>query len=205
MKATGVELADGTIVAAKNVVSAAGAFRSPQLLQLSGIGSAKDLKEVGVEPLLDLPEVGQGLTDHTSFFQYWRVRDPSAGYTLGSPNPDFMQPQYAQGTPFDYIICSGVEQEGLVDAIKKDEGFEPDAKHPLLANTRTFVETVVLYAKIPLPGVPVDADHITTLVVNFLPTSRGTVSLRSARPEDPPKSKNFTMCPFLASSKLILA
>ncbi|KAH7124680.1 hypothetical protein EDB81DRAFT_765475 [Dactylonectria macrodidyma] len=44
-EATGVELADSTIVLAKNVVVAAGTFRSPQLLQLSGIGSAVDLRQ----------------------------------------------------------------------------------------------------------------------------------------------------------------
>ncbi|KAL6858210.1 hypothetical protein ACO1O0_005666 [Amphichorda felina] len=187
-RATGVELADGTVVSAKNVISAAGAFRSPHLLQLSGIGAAADLKEAGVEPVVDLPEVGQGLTDHQSFFQHWRVRDPAAGYTLGSPNPQFAQPQYGQGLPMDWIVCSTVPKDGLVEAIKKDEGAEPDAsKHSLLKQARTFIENIVLYAKVPFPGVPMDAEHITTAVVSFLPTSRGTVSLRSAKPEDPPK------------------
>lgn len=192
LTATGVELADGSIVSAKNVILSAGTFRSPQLLQLSGIGSSKNLKEVGVEPLVDLPEVGQGLTDHVSFFQHWRVRDPSAGYTLGSPNPHFAQPQYAHGVPMDWIVSTSVPKDGLVDAIKKDEGVEPDAsQHSLLSKTRTFLENIVLYAKLPFPGVPMDAEHITTAVVSFLPTSRGTVSLKSARPEDPPKSKPF--------------
>ncbi|KAJ4181702.1 hypothetical protein NW767_014064 [Fusarium falciforme] len=188
LTATGVELADGSIVSAKNVILSAGTFRSPQLLQLSGIGSSKNLKEVGVEPLVDLPEVGQGLTDHVSFFQHWRVRDPSAGYTLGSPNPHFAQPQYAHGVPMDWIVSTSVPKDGLVDAIKKDEGVEPDAsQHSLLSKTRTFLENIVLYAKLPFPGVPMDAEHITTAVVSFLPTSRGTVSLKSAKPEDPPK------------------
>ncbi|KAH6879997.1 hypothetical protein B0T10DRAFT_145709 [Thelonectria olida] len=188
LRATGVELADGTVLSAKNVILSAGAFRSPQLLQLSGIGPSAKLKEVGIKPLLDLPDVGECLTDHMSFFQHWRVRDPTAGFTLGSPNPQFAQPQYAQGVPMDWIISTTVPKEGLVEAIKKDEGAEPDAsKHPLLANVRTFLENIVLFAKLPFPGVPMDAEHITTAVVSFLPTSRGSVSLQSAKPEDPPK------------------
>ncbi|KAH7011094.1 hypothetical protein EDB80DRAFT_711239 [Ilyonectria destructans] len=192
-KATGVELADGTIVLAKNVVTAAGTFRSPQLLQLSGIGPAADLKEVGIEAVVDLPEVGQGLTDHASFFQHWRLRDPSAGYTLGSPNPLFAQPQYSEGVPMDFIVSTTVPKEGLAEAIKKDEGTEPDtATHPFLSKTRTFLENIVLYAKVPFAGVQFDAEHITTAVVSFLPTSRGSVSLSSSNPEDQPKiSFNF--------------
>lgn len=189
VKATGVALADGSTVSAKNVISSAGTFRSPNLLQLSGVGPAAMLKEAGVECVVDSPEVGKGLTDHMSFFQHWRVKDPAAGYTLGSPNPIFAQPQYAQGVPLDWIISTGVPEDGLREAIKKDEGAEPDpATHHLLKRTRTFLENVVLYAKLPFPGVPMDAEHITSMIVNFLPTSRGTISLKSASPEDPPKS-----------------
>ena len=196
VKATGVELADGTVVSGRNIICSAGAFRTPQLLQLSGIGPAAHLKDIGIDVQVDLPEVGKGLTDHMSVFQHWRLRDPSAGYTLGSPNPLFQQPQYAKGMPLDWLVCTSVPKEGLREAIKKDEGVEPDpATHPLLRKTRVFLENILLYAKVPLPGVPMDAEHITTDLVNFLPTSRGTVSLRSANPQDPPKSKSSSSPP----------
>lgn len=187
--ATGVELSDGSILSAKNTILSAGTFRSPQLLQLSGVGAAAHLKEVGIKPLVDLPEVGRGLTDHLSFFQHWRLKDPSAGYTLGSPNPVFAEPQYSHGVPMDWIVCTSVPEDGLIEAIRKDEGREPDKSHPLLAKTRTFLENIVLYAKVPFPGVPMDAEHMTTAVVGFLPTSRGCVSLKSAKAEDHPKSE----------------
>lgn len=82
IQAGGVELADGTVFHSKKVISCAGAFRSPQLLMLSGIGPAKTLKKFGVETLVDLPEVGQCLTDHMLCNQLWRLSDPSPGYTL---------------------------------------------------------------------------------------------------------------------------
>lgn len=190
VKATGVTLSDGSTVSAKKVIASAGTVRSPHLLQLSGIGPAAKLQEAGVECVIDNPEVGQGLTDHMSFFQHWRVKDPSAGYTLGSPNPTFAQPQYSQGVPLDWVISTGVPEQGLQAAIEKDEGAEPDpTTHRLLKKKRTFLEQIVLYAKVPFPGVPMDAEHITTAVISFLPTSRGSVTLKSSRPEDSPKSK----------------
>jgi len=67
--ATGVEYrtADGrveSVTASKEVVLAAGAIGSPQLLLLSGIGPASELAEVGIDCRLDLPDVGKHLKDH---------------------------------------------------------------------------------------------------------------------------------------------
>lgn len=190
LEAAGVELADGRILSSKNIICSAGTFRTPQLLMLSGIGPATRLKEVGVETLVDLPDVGRGLHDHMSFFQHWRLRDPSPGYTIGSPNPLFQQPEFALGVPMDWIACTDVPKEGLAKAIEKDEGAAPDASnHPLLNKPRAFLESFAMYMKLPFPGVTFDADHLTTDVASFLPTSRGSVTLRSAKPEDSPKSK----------------
>ncbi|KAI7766351.1 hypothetical protein LZL87_012589 [Fusarium oxysporum] len=190
LKATGVELADGSVVNGHNIIISAGAFRSPQLLQLSGIGPSTHLQEFGIEPLVDLPEVGKNLSDHMIFFQHWRLRDPSAGHTIGSANPLFQQPQYSQGVPFDWIVNTSIPKDGLVKAIEKDEGKKPhESEHVLLAKDRTFVENIVMFAKLPFPGVPMDAEHITSAVVSFLPTSTGSVSLKSGKPDDHPKDK----------------
>ncbi|MGQ7845256.1 GMC family oxidoreductase [Granulosicoccus sp. 3-233] len=48
---------------ATEIVLCAGAFRTPQLLMVSGIGPEHHLKAVGIEPLLDLPGVGENLQD----------------------------------------------------------------------------------------------------------------------------------------------
>lgn len=61
-RAVGVEVA-GCLVRADEVVLAAGAPLSPVLLLRSGIGPADGLRRCGIEPVLDLPGVGQGLRD----------------------------------------------------------------------------------------------------------------------------------------------
>jgi choline dehydrogenase-like flavoprotein len=53
-----------TVTARKEVIMAAGAFNTPQILMLSGIGNSTTLAAAGVKPLVDLPSVGQNMTDH---------------------------------------------------------------------------------------------------------------------------------------------
>ena len=53
-----------TASAKREVILSAGAFQSPQLLELSGIGRASLLKERGIKPLFDNPNVGENLQDH---------------------------------------------------------------------------------------------------------------------------------------------
>ncbi|KAL6229786.1 hypothetical protein BDW75DRAFT_245413 [Aspergillus navahoensis] len=75
--AIGVEVADGfgfrsNITAAKEVIVSAGAFQSPQLLMVSGIGPTEQLAEHGIEVVSDL-QVGQNMWDHPFFALSYRV------------------------------------------------------------------------------------------------------------------------------------
>ena len=67
---TGVEIEHKgikkVIRANREVVLCAGAFGSPQLLELSGIGDATRLKSIGIKPRINLPSVGEHLADHFS-------------------------------------------------------------------------------------------------------------------------------------------
>lgn len=67
-RATGVEyIQDGqqlTVEAEAGVVLTAGAFGSPHILQLSGIGDPTHLSSIGVHPVVERPEVGTNLQDH---------------------------------------------------------------------------------------------------------------------------------------------
>ncbi|TWP37577.1 choline dehydrogenase [Leekyejoonella antrihumi] len=55
-------------VAAREVILCGGAFNSPQLLQLAGIGNAVDLEALGVTSMVDLPGVGANLQDHLEVY-----------------------------------------------------------------------------------------------------------------------------------------
>ena len=75
-KAIGIETTNGKkILASKEVIICQGAFGTPQLLMLSGIGEADHLRSHGIDPVLNLPGVGQNLADHLNVsIQYGSAR-----------------------------------------------------------------------------------------------------------------------------------
>jgi choline dehydrogenase len=79
-KAIGVEYTDwrGRIhrVLSAEVVLCGGAFNSPQALQVSGVGNAKELGEVGVKAIHDLPGVGENLQDHLEVYVQYGSKKP---------------------------------------------------------------------------------------------------------------------------------
>jgi choline dehydrogenase-like flavoprotein len=75
-RATGVRSADGKFFAAcAEVVLSAGAFGTPQLLMMSGIGPADHLRSLGIDVVHDSPGVGGNLQDHLDFTICRKVND----------------------------------------------------------------------------------------------------------------------------------
>ena len=66
-----------TIIARGGVVLSGGAFNSPQILMLSGIGPAEHLREHGVAVVLDKPAVGSDLQDHIDYVSSWETENRS--------------------------------------------------------------------------------------------------------------------------------
>jgi choline dehydrogenase len=78
-RATGVEYRAGGghhRIEAGEVILAGGAINTPQLLQLSGIGDADFLRGLGIDPVHDLPGVGQNLQDHLEVYVQHASREP---------------------------------------------------------------------------------------------------------------------------------
>ncbi|MDY7789810.1 GMC family oxidoreductase N-terminal domain-containing protein [Burkholderia ubonensis] len=77
-RAVGVEVrqhgAVRTLRARREVVLAAGAFQTPQLLMLSGVGPTAELERFGIRTLVDLAGVGRNLQDHPDFIFGYRTR-----------------------------------------------------------------------------------------------------------------------------------
>jgi choline dehydrogenase len=57
-------------------VDLSGAFGSPQLLQLSGVGNASELEELGIPVVADLPGVGENLQDHLEVYVQYGSKQP---------------------------------------------------------------------------------------------------------------------------------
>jgi choline dehydrogenase len=88
-RAVGVEFLRGgrrhQLRAAREVVLAAGAINSPQLLMLSGVGAGEQLRGLGIAPVLELPGVGQNLQDHLAITVKFITPQPISMFKYFSP------------------------------------------------------------------------------------------------------------------------
>jgi choline dehydrogenase len=91
-RAVGVRLRKGrngaeVARAEREVLLSAGAICSPQLLLLSGVGPATELRAAGIEVSHDLPGVGRNLQDHPFVTAIWEVSDRETLYGADKPKP----------------------------------------------------------------------------------------------------------------------
>lgn len=186
--ATGVQLADGrTIKASKETIVSAGAYRTPQVLMLSGIGPADVLAAQGIPQLVDAPEVGRNFHDHLALCQWWKLRNPELGLSMGTQK--WIDPSCMMGLPCDWVVSEEAPSEQMRAALKAD-GEAVNEHHPLLHPARCHTETLIVYAPAGAPvagvNVPLDGTHIASAVLGMLPTSRGSITIASSDPSSPP-------------------
>lgn len=185
--ASGVQLVGGqTISASREVIVSCGAYRTPQILMLSGIGNAADLARNGIPQIVDSPEVGRNYHDHLAMCIWWKLKHPERGLALGTPL--WEDPAYAKGLPFNWVVSQHVPTE-LVEKGLQADGEIVDRQH-LLEPERCHIETLVVYAPVQAQAVdvkmPLDGTHITTVVVGMTPTSRGSITISSNDPLSDP-------------------
>ncbi|CAG8220187.1 unnamed protein product [Penicillium salamii] len=187
--AKGVQLVGGEIFRAENeVIVAAGTYRTPQLLMLSGIGPHDELEKHGIETTVDSAEVGKNFHDHFAFVQWWRLKHPEKGLSIGTPL--WTSPAYGLGLPADWISTTQAPRDDIIRALRQDG--EPNAEdHPYLAPGAGHVETIVVYAPAGAAAsrldIPMDGTHIASAVLDIASTSRGRITLASADPATPPQ------------------
>jgi choline oxidase len=75
-KAVAAETSRGTIRARREIITCCGAFDSPKLLLLSGIGPAEQLRQLGIPVRIELPGVGAHLLDHPEGIVLWEAARP---------------------------------------------------------------------------------------------------------------------------------
>ncbi len=184
-RATGVELSDGTrITASKEVVLSSGAIGSPRLLQLSGIGPADHLQGLGIDVVLDQPEVGANLQDHLDLYTISEVTGPHTYDRFAALHLSALAGLQYLFTRTGPAASSLFETGGFWYA-------DPDARSPdtqMHLGLGTGIEAGV--ASMPNGGVTLNACFLR-------PRSRGTVRLKSADPADIPRiDPNYLADPY---------
>jgi len=156
------------------VILAAGAIGSPQLLMLSGVGPAAHLTEHGIEVLLDKPGVGANLQDHLQLRTIYKV---SGVKTLNAMYGSlFGRAQMG----FDYVL----RRRGPMTMAPSQLGaFTKSDSTQDRANIQYHVQPLSL-DKFGEPLHPFPA--FTASVANLRPTSRGTLTLKSRDPAAAP-------------------
>ena len=186
-RAVGVELFAGGDVrivrAQREIILSAGAVNSPQLLMLSGIGDADDLGRNGVESVHHLPGVGKNLQDHVDVCVVYEAVKP---VTLFSDlRIDRLTLAILQGFLFGEGVATTFPYEGGA-FMKSRPGLEaPDIQAHFMP---ALEKTANLHWPKPFKRARVEDNHGMTIRVGPVnPESRGTISLRSADPRDPPR------------------
>jgi choline dehydrogenase-like flavoprotein len=173
-RARGVEYElDGTPVTAlaeREVLVSAGAFNSPQLLMLSGVGPADHLREHGIDVVVDSPHVGQHLQDHPLLTMTWEVDTKKSLL-------DATKPQHL----VHYLVGRG---KGLLSSNVGEAGAHVRIRDGIEAPDFQLLFGPAYYSDNGFRSHP---NHALTFGPSFVrPTSSGEVRLRSASPHDPP-------------------
>lgn len=217
--AKGVQVSSGNsanfslVSATKEVIISAGAFQSPQLLQVSGVGPAALLKQHGIKLVADRPGVGHGMQDHTFYGITYRVNVQTGTALSYGDNLEKAIEQF--DTEQAGILSSPGGDFGAYEKIPQSlrsqfskaaqEGMSQNSYHVYLVLTMSLLldlaalpsdwpelEYFALPSYVgnfqdPTKGGPTDGYQYGTLMaVNIAPMSRGNISISSANMRDQP-------------------
>jgi choline dehydrogenase-like flavoprotein len=176
----GIQTSKGSFYASKETILCAGAYRSPHLLLLSGIGPASTLATHGIPLVLDLPGVGKNLHDHPAVPLYWKLIEQGNAIDV-KPDAKLSAPQFRVGLPFDWMAFA---HDPAVPITAKSEGADEVTVRHLSHPDRCHTE--IFFAYVPAgPGAKKfkpDGKTITSWVMALTPTSRGSVTIASSDP-----------------------
>jgi choline dehydrogenase len=169
-------VSSGTLTSAtcaREIILAAGAINSPQLLMLSGIGPSEWLTKVGIKTLVEAPQVGRNLQDHLA------VDISFLSTSLPSLNARLMNPVYAIPAALAWILGS--------DSRLGTNGFEVGA---MLKSSQGLSQPDIQCMFIPVAKNLLkprwNAMGFTLSIGPGKIESRGTVRIESADPRRPP-------------------
>lgn len=169
---------DHRLEAAREIVLSGGAYNTPQLLLLSGIGPADELRALGIEAVHDLPGVGRNLQDHPSIAMVWGAeREVTLTGDLRFDRLTFSVLEWL-ATGKGRIANMPVTANGFVKT-------RPELERP---DAQCLFQPTSILARPWFPGVKKpEADVVAMAVVQLRPEGRGWVRLASADPARPPR------------------
>ncbi len=161
--------------AKKEIILSLGAFNSPQLLQLSGIGPKKLLDSYGIETVRELKGVGENLQDHINAPVIFQLNKP---FTVNDVYNNFSR---RIGAGLEYIFKrQGMLSMGVAYAggfFKTNETFE----------TPDIQSLVLMFSTTAIGGAPHKYPGVTVVCTLLRPESRGYVKITSSDPLSPPE------------------
>ena len=169
-----------TVKATKEVLLCGGAYNSPQILMLSGIGDPATLEKVGIETLHELPGVGQNLQDHLYLGLASSVRRPELSFQPDNWRNDWTDRMRAQWE-------SQKEGWGSTNPFEACHIFKTNEQQAT-ANMLCFV-TAMGFA-VQADGSFYFAPGLTNVFIQDRPTSTGRITLSSKNPADDPIIEN---------------
>ncbi len=179
-RATGVWITKGgdapsLVTATREVILAAGAVASPQILQLSGIGEAGLMQQLGAAPVIDLPGVGHNLQDHLQIRTIYKVSNT----TTLNPRVNSLVGKAMMG--LEYLLFKTgplTMPPSQLGAFAKSDEAQPTP------NMEWHVQPLSLDQF----GSPLHRfNAITPSVCNLRPASRGAITAQSLDPLMAPK------------------
>ena len=165
-----------TLRCSGEVLLAAGAFGSPKLLMLSGIGPAEHLRTVGIPVRVDLRGVGQNLHDHCG-----------SPLVLGGNSRGYGYFRQDRGWRLAWNLLEyGLFRRGRLTTVGGEAtSFHVTCESSTQATVQIYCVPMIAYANTAADAVPA-VDGIKFHVTLLRPQARGSLSLRSADPADPP-------------------
>ena len=165
--------------ARREVILSGGAINSPQLLMLSGVGDGQQLKDAGIEPILDLPAVGQNLQDHIAVSYFYKVRTATLN--------DVLHPMLGKLRAGLRYVADRAGPLSL--SVNQSGGFVRSDAQKLHPNLQLYFSPVS-YTKTPLSERKLlNPDPFSAFLLSHnpcRPTSRGHIALASSNPRDYP-------------------
>ncbi|CAI6274652.1 unnamed protein product [Periconia digitata] len=196
VKVVGVETADGRRAkSGKEVIISSGAIDTPRLLLLNGIGPANELEALGINVVQDVPGIGKHLQDHVMTFMSVETNGDQNERWAFQGNEQLVaeaKAMWQKDRTGNFSLHSSVLWGGFL----KLPGYEQYSEYQALDNewqeflARRRVPSYELMGSCllwpPDTVLPKDSSYITGNVVLLNPQSEGSISLRSANPEEKP-------------------